>query len=80
LHHGNPTHRVHGRRLAPAVRLFRLAEKNLTPFGPERYGFDVAGLLELIERTAGEVVRSEYTRNPWSPDRAPKLSLGEISA
>jgi Domain of unknown function (DUF309) len=77
LQYGSPTHRVHGRRLGPAVRLFRLAEKNLTAFGPVRYGFDVAGLLALIERTAGEVVRSEYTRNPWSPQNAPQLSLGE---
>jgi hypothetical protein len=62
------------------VRLFRLAEKNLTPFGPERYGFDVEGLLALIRRTSAAVVESEFTRNPWSPDRAPKLSLGEVSA
>jgi hypothetical protein len=70
-----PTHRVHGRRLGPAVRLFRLAAKNLRPFGPVRYGFDVAALLQLIERTAAEVIRSDFTRNPWSPASAPRLSL-----
>jgi len=72
----HPTHPKHGRRLGPAVRLFRLAEKNLTPFGPMRYGFDVSGLLALIQRTVDAVERSEFKANPWSPERAPKLSLG----
>ena len=75
LHFQQPTHRVHGRRLGPAVRLFRLAEKNLTPFAPRRHEFDVAGLLALIERTAGAVVDSNFSRNPWSPQTAPRLEL-----
>jgi len=70
-----PTHRVHGRRLGPAVRLFRLAEKNLTPFGPVRHHFDVAALLRLIHTTAEAVVVSNFTRNPWSPETAPLLVL-----
>ncbi len=74
-HHREPTHRVHGRRLAPAVRLFRLAEKNLTPYAPVRHAFDVAGLLGLIRRTADAVMDSNYTRNPWSPMSAPQLTL-----
>ena len=32
--HARPTHPKDGRRMYPAVRLFRLAEKNLTPYGP----------------------------------------------
>ncbi|MBA2623030.1 MAG: DUF309 domain-containing protein [Chthoniobacterales bacterium] len=71
----HPAHRVHGRRLGPAVRLFRLAEKNLTPYAPVRYGFDVAGLLALIQGKAGAIEQSEFTRNPWSPENAPQLSL-----
>jgi hypothetical protein len=74
-HYQQPTHRVHGRRLGPAVRLFRLAEKNLTPYAPMRHAFDVAGLLALIARTADAVVSSNYARNPWSPAHAPQLSL-----
>ncbi|MDQ6622872.1 MAG: DUF309 domain-containing protein [Verrucomicrobiota bacterium] len=70
-----PTHRVHGRRLGPAVRLFQLAKKNLTPFAPQRHDLDVAGLLALIEQVADAVVRSEFRRNPWSPENAPHLSL-----
>ncbi len=67
---------MHGRRLAPAVRLFRLAEKNLTPFAPVRYSFDVEGLVALIQQQIEAIVRSEFRLNPWSPQTAPKLSLG----
>lgn len=75
-HHFNfPTHRVHGRRLAPAVRLFRLAHKNLSPFAPTRHGFDVASLIALIDRQIDAIVGSDFTRNPWSPDRATRLEI-----
>ncbi len=70
-----PSHRVHGRRLRPAVRLFRLAEKNLNAFTPARHDFDVAGLLNLLRKTADAIERSEFTENPWTPDRAPTLQL-----
>src|SRR5881396_2042502 len=46
----HPTHPKHGKRLAPAVRLFRLAEKNLAPFGPRRHDFDVAKFREMLSR------------------------------
>ncbi len=69
----HPSHPKHGRRLAPAVRLFRLAEKNLEPFAPERHGFDIEKFLELLRRNASAVVDSDYKVNPWSPARAPKL-------
>ena len=74
-HFEHPAHPKHGRRLGPAVRLFRLAEKNLTPFGPIRYGFDVAGLLGLLQRNANAIESSEFTRNPWSPGTAPRIAL-----
>ena len=38
----HPTHPKHGRRLQPAVRLFHLALKNLSEYGPVRHAFDVA--------------------------------------
>lgn len=74
-HFENPGHHKHGRRLGPAVRLFRLAEKNLTQFSPMRYGFDVAGLLRLLHENAEAISQSDFTRNPWSPRTAPHLSL-----
>ncbi len=71
----HPTHPKHGKRLGPAVRLFRLAEKNLTPYGPVRYGFGVAGLLALIQCNVDFIVHSEFTQNPWAPETAPQLLL-----
>src|SRR5438045_6492160 len=54
-HYEHPTHPKHGRRLGPAVRLFRLAEKNLAPIDPARHALDVDGCREQLVRycTAG---------------------------
>ncbi|MDQ6766061.1 MAG: DUF309 domain-containing protein [Verrucomicrobiota bacterium] len=71
----HPAHPKHGRRLAPAVRLFHLAEKNLAPFAPRRHAFDVAGLIALLRENAEAIVASNFTRNPWSPASAVQLSL-----
>ena len=79
-HYEHPTHPKHGRRLGPAVRLFRLAERNLAPFGPKRHGLDVTGLLQLLHRHAEAIVESALTQNPWSPQNAPRLSLDEVTA
>lgn len=71
-----PSHAKHSRRLSPAVRLFRLAERNLAIFAPCHQGLDVAALCRLLTRYADEIVASDYTINPWSPETAPKLKLG----
>jgi len=71
----HPTHPKHGKRLAPAVRLFRLAEKNLAPFGPRRHDFDVAKFREMLAGYCQAVVDSNCRTNPWTPEMAPKLSL-----
>jgi len=71
----HPTHPKHGRRLAPAVRLFRLAEKNLEPFGSERHAFDLGKFREMLGRYAQAIVASDHRTNPWSPEAAPKVSL-----
>jgi predicted metal-dependent hydrolase len=68
-----PTHPKHGRRLAPAVRLFRLAEKNLAPLGAERHELDLVKFREMLSRYC-EAVQSEG-KNPWSPEAAPLVSL-----
>ena len=72
----HPSHAKHGRRLPPAVRLFRLAERNLSNFTPRHHGLDVAALCELLNRYADQIVASDYTINPWSPGTAPRLELG----
>src|SRR5215212_2618266 len=46
----HPAHPKHGKRLAPAVRLFRLAEKNLAPFGAKRHDLDLSRFREMLSR------------------------------
>ena len=57
------------------MRLFRLAQKNLANFAPWHHALDVAALCQLLSRYADEIVASDYTINPWSPETAPKLKL-----
>jgi predicted metal-dependent hydrolase len=71
----HPAHPKHSRRLSPAVRLFRLAEKNLSPFAPRLHGLDVAALCQLLRAYTDQIVSSDYKVNPWSPETAPKLEL-----
>jgi uncharacterized protein len=71
----HPTHPKHGRRLSPAVRLFELAEKNLAPYAPVRHAFDVAKFLKLLRKEREKITRSNFEKNPWSPQTAPKLRL-----
>lgn len=71
----HPEHPKHGQRLAPAVRLFRLAEKNLAPFEPARHGFNVATFRTMLDRYARAILDSDQRKNPWTPERAPKLEL-----
>lgn len=71
----HPLHAKHSRRLSPAARLFRLADKNLSRFAPRHHGLDVAALCELLRGCADRIVASGYEINPWSPETAPKLRL-----
>jgi predicted metal-dependent hydrolase len=75
-HFEHPSHAKHSRRLPPAVRLFRLAQRNLTNFAPCYHALDVAAFCQLLSRYADEIVASDYTINPWSPETAPKVELG----
>ncbi len=77
--HARPNHPKDGRRLYPAVRLFRLAEKNLGPYAPMRHRFDVAAFLGLLRRYVDAILAAEHTINPWSPDSAPLIGL-ELTA
>ena len=70
-----PTHAKHGRRLRPAVKLFELADKNLSPFGPRHHALNVSALLDLLRATREKIVASHFKINPWSPQTAPKLEL-----
>src|SRR5213594_4709255 len=72
----HPSHPKHSRRLQPAVRLFLLAQKNLSNFTPWHHALDVATLCKLLSRYADEIVASDYIINPWSPETAPRLEIG----
>jgi hypothetical protein len=75
LNFEHPTHAKHGKRLRPATRLFALAEKNLAPYEPKHHGLDVNALVDLLRTKREQIIASDYKTNPWSPERAPKLSL-----
>src|SRR5947208_10563551 len=74
-HFEYPRHAKHSRRLSPAVRLFRLAERNLSRFAPRHHGLDIAAFCQLLREFADQIVASDYKTNPWSPETAPKLKL-----
>jgi len=71
----HPSHSKHSRRLRPAVRLFRLAERNLSRFGPRHHALDVTAFCQLLRAYADQIIASDYKTNPWSPETAPKLKL-----
>src|SRR2546421_10571806 len=59
----HPTHPKHGRRLAPAVRLFRLAEKNLSGFGPIRHAPTGPKFAEMLENYVERILNTETKGN-----------------
>lgn len=70
-----PQHPKDGRRLAPAARLFRLAAENLDRFRPLHLRLDVEAICAQCDAFAREIEASEFRRNPWTPDNAPRLTL-----
>ncbi|PYL17637.1 MAG: hypothetical protein DME30_06220 [Verrucomicrobia bacterium] len=71
----HPTHVKHSRRLRPAVKLFELAEKNLSFFAPRHHALDVSALVDLLRKTGEKITDSDFKSNPWSPRSAPRLEL-----
>ena len=74
----HPLHAKHSRRLPPAVRLFRLADKNLSTVYSATSRPGCVDLCQLLSGCADRIVASDYKTNPWSPDTAPKLKVGAI--
>ena len=70
-----PGHRVHQQRLAPAFRLLGLMEENLAGYGEEWEGIRMEVILELAREMKAVLSVGEYKKNPWSPQRGPKLKL-----
>jgi predicted metal-dependent hydrolase len=72
-----PEHPTDGRRLRPAWRLFKLAQTNLEPYFPAYLDLDIRSVLELCSKNILAIESGEFKRNPWSPDAAPALALGQ---
>ncbi len=73
LHYLCPEHRVHGRRLLPAARLFRLATMNISAAGCVYRGLSIRSVTEIAEGFADDIQLSHGKRNPWAPGRGPRI-------
>jgi hypothetical protein len=67
-------------KLNPAARLFRLALKNLTPFGNNAEGLDLGKVVASIKGWLKILEESDYQINPYQPSKAPILKLQIDSA
>lgn len=70
----HPSHAKHGRRLAPATRLFALALKNLEGLPDKFRNLDLVSFRELLRRVREQIIASDFQFNPWSPKSAPRLT------
>ena len=72
-HHREPGHRIHGKRLRPAARLFRRSAELLADVPPIHEGLVVEEIVVMAISSAEALESSSFARNPWCPERAPKL-------
>ena len=70
-----PDHAKDGKRLRPACRLFALGLANLLPYGSRHLELDLSALERLCAEYVAAIAASDFTANPWSPERAPQLTL-----
>ena len=71
-----PSHPKHSRRLPPATRLFELALRNLQNLPDEFRELDLVHFRKLLAATREKIIASNFHKNPWSPQTAPRLRLG----
>jgi hypothetical protein len=69
---------VHGKRLNPAARLLKLAEKNIGPYGEEWEGLETGPVLELAREMIRKLETEDFSKNPWGPERKPTIQLPKI--
>ena len=62
-------------RLGPAARLFALALANFEPYPSWHAGVDLEVIREICRAHRQAILDSGETRNPWSTESAPKLTL-----
>ena len=73
-HHREPSHRIHGKRLRPAARLFRRSAELISGLPPHYEGLALHEVIVMATECATELESSDFTSNPWHPSRAPRLS------
>lgn len=62
-------------RLGPATRLFRLALKNLEPYGPLIENLDISVLTDQIRGWLKRLENPGGANNPYHPEHPPQLVL-----
>jgi hypothetical protein len=72
-HHREPAHRVHGKRLHPAARLFRRSAELLGGIPRSYEGLVIEEIVVMSVSSAEALEISDFALNPWHPDRAPQL-------
>ncbi len=73
--HERPHHPKDRDRLAPAMRLFKLARKYLRPFAPHHRHLPVERVCGLCDHFSGIIAASDFRENPWNPEKPPQLEL-----
>lgn len=71
----DPHHVKHGRRLHPAMRLFRRGAENLEGYRPAHMALNVESLHQLCLQMSARLEQSEFRINPWTPATAPRLDV-----
>ena len=72
-HHREPGHRIHGKRLRPAARLFRRSAELLGGIPRSYEGLVIEEIVVMSVSSAEALEISDFVHNPWHPDRAPQL-------
>ena len=72
-HHREPEHRIHGKRLHPAARLFRRSAELLGGIPRSYEGLVIEEIVVMSVSSAEALEISDFAHNPWHPDRAPQL-------
>lgn len=65
------------KRTGPAAALFRLAEKNLKPYGPNHRQLDVSAVLKLVEQYVAKIEAGGLECAPSEDGNSPIIELLE---
>jgi len=70
-----PEDPIDGRRIYPACRLFKLAQKNLEPYTPRFLDLELHSAIDLCSQSILRIEASNFRENPWNPKIPPSLAL-----